>query len=356
MDMGLKIKENPKVVVGLSGGVDSAVAALLLKDKGYDVTGVYLQCWDFSIPGCGGDIDRADAAAVASILDINFKHLDFIEDYQNKVLSYFYESYASGGTPNPDILCNSVIKFGLFLDWALDQGYDYIATGHYARTVRTEECVKLFCGADKSKDQSYFLYRLNQRQLSRALFPLGGLTKNEVRELARVNNLPVFDKPDSTGICFIGDVSIQDFLEERIEPKEGNVILKDGRAIGTHEGVWFYTIGQRRGFNITEYMGIPLYVIDKKVEENELVVGPISEAQRSVFEIEQPHWICESPKLPFECVVRIRNLGKFRPVTVTELSSGLLKIESSQKFFGVAPGQSAVFYSGEQVLGGGIIR
>ncbi len=383
-------KEKSKVAVGLSGGVDSATTAMLLKELGHDVTGVYLQCWEHNGPGCSGDPARADAVKIATHLGIKYNHLDFIEPYKEQVIDYFYKSYEAGLTPNPDILCNTVIKFGLFLDWAIQEGFDYVATGHYAQKVLTEGSINfgdafggitgtagitgtgsgfsydLYSGADSSKDQSYFLYRLNQKQLSKALFPLGEMTKKEVRDMAKEKGISVYDKPDSTGICFVGDVDIKDFLKERLEVKKGNVVTAEGEVIGTHEGVWFYTIGQRHGFELTKYMGIPLYVISKDVAKNNLVVGPIKQAFKSAFSVGDLHWINSVPSFPFFAKVRVRNLGEFYDCEVmvedSDKNSGLqiLQIKSNKEIFGVAPGQSAVFYEetsfGLKVLGGGVIK
>ncbi len=370
-----RVAKKYRVAVGLSGGVDSAVSAALLKEAGHEVSGVYLQCWDFDAPGCRGDSDRADAARVASHLGIKFSHLEFIEQYKREVIGYFYDSYEKGLTPNPDILCNTVIKFGLFLNWALENGFDYVATGHYARIQHARKCCQLLSGADASKDQSYFLYRLNQSQLGKALFPLGEWVKEDVRKKAKELSLPVYDKPDSTGICFIGDVDVREFLGRRLKPREGRVVLEDGQEIGRHKGIWLYTIGQRRGFEINRYMGIPLYVVGKSAEKNELIVGPIKSAFRNLFLVEDLHWICEVSDLPLSCLVRIRNLGEFYESRVslvgTAAVGGLagdylsdypadrfddqVLVESEKGMFGVAPGQSAVFYLEDRVLGGGII-
>lgn len=348
-------KNSIRVAVGLSGGVDSAVAASLLKDQGYDVHAFYLQCWDFDTPGCGGDLDRNDAIHVATTLGIKFKHLDFIEEYNKRVMEYFYTEYKAGRTPNPDVICNMEIKFGIFLKWALEHGFDYIATGHYVRTKQTKDCIRLISALDESKDQSYFLYRLNQEQLSHSLFPLGNMLKEDVRVKARELGLRVYNKPDSVGICFIGEVDLQDFLQDKIETKEGDVVTKEGKKIGKHSGVWFYTIGQRHGFEITEYMGIPLYVIGKDVEKNQLIVGPVEMAKKKTFFVEDLHWICDSPDFPLETKVRIRNLGSFYEAKVSVFNKGILQIDSKEEIFGVAPGQSAVFYQKGCVLGGGII-
>lgn len=356
-------KEKSKIAVGLSGGVDSAVSALKLKEAGHEVTGVYLQCWEYSGPGCSGDPNRADAASVSSQLGINFTLLDFIEPYKEEVIDYFYKSYEAGLTPNPDILCNTIIKFGLFLDWALQEGYDYIATGHYAQRMVENGLSKLYAGVDEHKDQSYFLYRLNQFQLSHAVFPLGESKKSDVRILAKSKGLSVYNKPDSTGICFIGDVNIKDFLKKRFQPREGLVLDTQGEVIGKHEGVWFYTIGQRHGFEISKYVGIPMYVVGKNVEKNELVVGPIKQVFKTDFLVTDIFWTgvglkepFDTPKLPLSCKVRIRNLGEFYECTLSKN----MHVSSKSEIFGVAPGQSAVFYredsQGLEVLGGGVIN
>jgi len=355
-----KIDRHIKVAVGISGGVDSAVAAALLKEKGYDLTGVYLQCWDFDRPGCGGDSDRNDAIHVATTLGINFKHLDLTKEYNDLVMHYFYSEYGAGHTPNPDVLCNKEIKFGLFLDWALENGFDYVATGHYAglKTVIDKlgnSCVHLLSGADKGKDQSYFLYRLNQDQLNHSLFPLGGLWKEEVRKKAKEFGFRIHDKPDSVGICFIGEVNLQDFLKDKIKVERGDVVSVEGDVIGHHEGVCFYTIGQRHGFTITKYIGKPLYVVDKDIENNRLVVGSKEDASKNVFYVEDLNWICREPEPPFESLVRIRNLGKFHPARISVDEEGRLEVVTKAPLFGIALGQSVVFYKDGEVLGGGII-
>jgi len=353
-------KEKSKIAVGLSGGVDSATTAMLLKNQGHDVTGVYLQCWEHNGPGCSGDPARSDAVKVATHLGIKYAHLDFIQPYKDQVIDYFYKSYELGLTPNPDILCNTVIKFGLFLDWALNEGFDYVATGHYAQKfLNADSTYDLYSGVDSSKDQSYFLYRLDQKKLSKAIFPIGEMTKKNIRILAKENGIPVHDKPDSTGICFVGDVDIRDFLKERLKVEKGNVVDTQGEIIGTHEGVWFYTVGQRHGFELTKYVGVPLYVVSKDVEKNNLIVGPIREAFRSEFLVNDLHWVNSVPEMSFSSLVRIRNLGEFYECEAL-VDGSTLRVSSSREVFGVAPGQSAVFYEknsfGLRVLGGGIIE
>jgi len=374
-------KKQKKVAVGLSGGVDSSVSAYLLKEQGYDVTGVHLVCWDKDAGGCTPDENRRDAVKVAYKLEIPFKSLNFEKQYKEKVIDYFYNEYRAGRTPNPDVLCNKEIKFGLFLDWAMKEGYDYVATGHYARVSEKNGTNFLLKGVDGGKDQSYFLYLLTQGQLSKTLFPLGEMVKKDVRKLAKKAGLFTYDKPDSVGICFIGEVDIREFLERQIKPKEGKVVNKKGEVIGTHDGVWFYTIGQRHGFKVDRYVGVPLYVIGKNVEKNELVVGFGKDGLRESFEVSDLHWIGDTPSFPLGCDVRIRHLGTLHECVAKQEvfdaslanTSGSLIFQSSEAeikkhpphsiridlkepIFGVAPGQSAVFYKGDIVLGGGIIQ
>jgi len=346
-----------RVVVGLSGGVDSSVAACLLKKRGYEVAGVFMKCWEERASGgCTSEDDRIDAVKVASELGIKFKSLDFVKDYRRKVIDHFYSEYKAGRTPNPDVLCNKEIKFGLFLDWALKNGFDYVATGHYAGIKEENGVYKLLKGADDSKDQSYFLYLLNQYQLSKTLFPLDGMKKSEVRDFAKQAGLHTYSKPDSVGICFIGEVDIKEFLAKEIEPREGKVLNIKGEIIGEHDGVWFYTIDQRHGFRVKRYVGLPLYVVDKNVERNELIVGFSKDGLRNSFEVLDVHWIGYEPKLPFNCDVRIRHLGKLHKSRLEVLGSNGLSVFLDEPVFGLAPGQSAVFYKGDEVLGGSIIQ
>jgi tRNA-specific 2-thiouridylase len=339
-------KKKKRVAIGLSGGVDSSVAAYLLKEKGYDVTAVYMKCWGDDTKGCGVEEDKMYAVQSAAHLDIKFVELDFRKEYKEKVIHYFYDEYASGRTPNPDVMCNKEIKFGLFFDWAVKNNFDYVSTGHYAR-IRGESLLK---GVDASKDQSYFLYLLNRNQLKKILFPIGDLTKKEVRALAKKIGLPTQNRPDSMGICFIGEVNIRKFLEEQISPKKGKVINTIGEVIGEHDGIWYYTIGQRHGFKIKKYTGVPLYVIKKDAEKNELIVGEEKKCYSKEFDVENIHWI-NKPVAVKKLGVRIRHLGEVYPAGINNNHVMLEK-----PAFGVAPGQSAVFYLGDEVLGGGIIK
>lgn len=344
-----------KIAVGLSGGVDSSVVLLLLKEQGYDVTGVHMQCWDYNEEGCTGEQDKADAVATCSHLEVPFKFLDFQKEYQEKVIQNFYDEYNSGRTPNPDILCNKEIKFGLFLNWALENGFDAIATGHYAKVLKTD-LPRLFIPKDKSKDQTYFLYRLNSKQLEKILFPLGEMLKDEVKEIAFQNNLKNFNKPESMGICFIGKINVRDFLKRRISEKPGNVLNTKGEVVGKHRGVPFYTIGQRHGFEVFKYTGIPLYVISKNAETNELVIGTDEEAKRDTFNVSEISFISEEVTGKQNLFVRIRHLGELHKAKVTFDGTDAFVV-IPEKVFGVAPGQSCVFYSeNDHVLGGGIIN
>ena len=344
------MKKKIRVALGLSGGVDSAVSAYLLKKQGFDVSCIYLNCFDSDIPGCRGDNDRKDALAVALKLGIAFQVLDFKKEYKQRVVEYFYDEYRAGRTPNPDVMCNKEIKFGLFYDWAMKNEFDYVATGHYARI----EDGKLLRGVDEKKDQSYFLYRLRPEQLEHVLFPIGDLAKQQVREEARKRNLQVADKPDSQGICFIGDVNVQDFLRERLPEKKGEVIDTIGNVIGEHDGVWFYTIGQRHGFRVDPKIvsASPMYVIGKNAQTNVLTVGFGAETYRDQFTITDINWLS---RIRSNLLVRIRHGGKLINAKLRIKNEELIvELEEPQR--GVAAGQSAVFYVGDTVIGGGVIQ
>lgn len=354
-----------KVAVGLSGGVDSSVAAYLLKEQGYDVTGVFIQCWDAKADGCSSEEDRNDAVKVAAKLGIKLITLDFVKEYKANVIEYFYAEYKAGRTPNPDVMCNKEIKFGMFYDWAMNKGFDFVATGHYAGVLNSKGSqYKLLKGKDKGKDQSYFLYLLTSEKLKKIKFPLWEMKKNDVRKLAKKIGFANSDKPDSMGICFIGKVDIKEFLKKRIDLHEGNVVDIKGEVLGKHDGVEFYTIGQRHGFRLTKYVGLPLYVVDKNVKKNELVVGYVKEVVKDRFLVEAPHFMGGSlPKFPLECEVRIRHLGSMNKCVVSEKKKRgsiddsiiALDVKLTNPIFGVAPGQSAVFYKKDVVLGGGVI-
>lgn len=364
-----------KIAVGLSGGVDSAVSAYLLKKAGYEVTGVHLVCWDEG-PHCKAREDRQDALKVALALDIPFEVLDFQKEYKKRVIDRFYADYEKGLTPNPDVWCNSEIKFGMFLEWAVKKGFDYVATGHYAKVENGEQNLevdtyRLMVPKDEQKDQTYFLYQLGQAELKRVMFPLGGLLKSEVREMAKEAKLPVANKKDSQGICFVGDVDIQEFLRRRLDEKPGEVVNVEREVVGRHKGVWFYTIGERGGWEVDKkyqkkFFGeIPVfYVIDKEVENNRLVVGFGAQGYRPSFMVGEQSWTGDKPDWVGDIRVRIRHGGELLRVLVSEPDGKLqVQLESPQR--GVSSGQAAVFYrvkgtksdKNEEIecIGGGVI-
>ena len=360
-----------KVFVGLSGGVDSSVAALLLKNSGYDVTGVFLHC--FNIDGCAKR-DAEDARQVAEYLNIPFHIFDFEEEYKKKVVEYMVREYQRGVTPNPDVACNREIKFGLFLKKALQMGADYIATGHYVikrRIANSKEQKNpefgLYAGVDDNKDQSYFLWRLNQHDLKHSLFPIGNYTKTKVREIAKKAGLSNALKKDSQGICFLGKVSLRDFLKNYIPPKEGDILNLKGKKIGEHEGAYYYTIGQRHvgvGNPKTSTGGDtkPQYVAEKNVKKNTLTMAE-GKDNPALFkdEIKLTDVNFISPELEIEnkelkVRARVRYRQPLFDAVLYKLSAGSYKLvfEKPQKF--IAPGQSAVLYTNDsKMLGGGII-
>jgi tRNA-uridine 2-sulfurtransferase len=363
-------QNNKKILLGLSGGVDSAVSAVLLKEAGYQVDTVYIECWNE--PGCRAEEDRKDALAIALQLDLPFQVLDFKTAYKEKVMGYFLSEYKSGKTPNPDVMCNKIIKFGLFYDWALENGYDSIATGHYAAT----DGEHLLIPKDIHKDQTYFLYEVNKEQIPKIIFPLQDLMKQEVRQLAIEKNIPVANKKDSVGICFVGDINVPNFLRENLGENPGNIIDKKGNILGRHKGLWFHTIGQRHGFSYDKKLysklnpdidkgDIPaLYVIEKKQKTNELVIGLQENTLQNSFIIEDIHlinFIKQEILQAKNLSVRIRNTGKRVPCSIStnNKKDGLITVNLSKKINGVASGQSAVFYleKNNQVfcVGGGII-
>ncbi len=373
-------KNGTKVALGMSGGVDSSVCAHLLKEQGYEVTGVFLECW--RAPGCRAEEDRKDALKVALELDIPFTTLDFKQAYKDKVVEYFFDEYAAGRTPNPDVLCNKEIKFGLFYAWAMKHGFDCVATGHYAAVTEEHGTTYLAIPADSKKDQTYFLYLTSEQQLKHTLFPLQDLTKDQVRAEAEKRGLHVASKKDSVGICFIGDINVHDFLYERLGENPGEVVDTAGTVIGSHNGLWFYTVGQRSGFTIdqttlvktsdgstiTKHNIPPFYVIEKKPETNQLVVGFGSETLKQEFAVADSVWINGTEtgeQLLIEALraealfVRIRHTGQLLPCTATKLTDKNWQVQLTDPTRGIATGQSAVFYahtpSAILCLGGGVI-
>lgn len=345
------------VYVGMSGGVDSSVTAALLKEQGYDVTGVYMKNWTKSLPGfeCPWKEDFQDAKRVAVQLGIDFKVFDFEKEYKHKVVDYMIAEYKAGHTPNPDIMCNQEVKFKLFLETCLEEGADLIATGHYAKTKNGQ----LFMAKDDNKDQTYFLYRVTEEALSKTLFPLGEYTKPEVRNLAEKFGLATAKKKESMGICFVGKVGIKEFLSQYVDTESGDIIDQNGLIVGQHDGAIFYTIGQRSGLGVGG--GLPYYVTGKDMAKNEVyVTSNLDDANLWTREISLTdiHWINEKPAKGAQLLVRTRHRAPLIKCKYThkESNSRLVHVlELEDEIRAVTAGQSAVLYDGEQCLGGGII-
>ncbi|MCU0327563.1 MAG: tRNA 2-thiouridine(34) synthase MnmA [Chitinophagales bacterium] len=390
------MKSKPRVVVGMSGGVDSSLAASILVEQGYEVIGLFMRNWnDDSVileNECPWIDDANDAMAIAAQLGIAFQVVDLSAQYKTRIVDYMLREYEAGRTPNPDILCNREIKFDLFLQLALEMKADFIATGHYVRKeitkVNGQEIYHLLVGIDQNKDQSYFLCQLDQAQLSKALFPIGQLTKSQVRAEAAARNLLTAGKKDSQGLCFIGKVKLPVFLQQQLNPKEGKVILVNsedaiydlpketlseisqpydynlakGKIIGTHNGAHFYTIGQRKGLGIGGFQE-PLFILEKNTEKNLIFVGS-SELHRGLYRHglkimpQDIHWVNESKKLNIgqgrDYLVRIRYRQELVPANLSMREEGLYMIfESPMK--AIAQGQFAVWYEGEELIGSGVI-
>ena len=393
----------------MSGGVDSSVTAALLKEQGFSVHGVHIKMWsDPSIP-CNFKEDRYDAMAVAAHLDIPYDTWDLTKEYKKEVVEYMIREYVAGRTPNPDVMCNRHIKFGIFLSKALELGADFIATGHYVRTVpsayrlentlsfsseklrsvigrslasrdragrplngflsdtpRSRE-IKLLKGVDKNKDQSYFLWTLTQEQLKHCLFPIGEYTKPQVRELAKKFGLPTAEKAESQGICFIGEINLREFLKNYIPVKRGPVLTTSGKKVGEHDGLAFYTIGQREGLG-TGGGGVPYYVAEKDFTRNALIAaeGPYDEKLfRKELSVTDINWISgKEQHPPLQCMARIRYRQPLQSCRIERILAKSIRVRFSEPQRAVTPGQSVVFYQGEpfnhaqdrEMLGGGIIR
>lgn len=350
------------VFVGMSGGVDSSVSALLLKEQGYNVIGVYMKNWSKDLPGmkCPWAEDLADAKRVAVKLDIPFEVWDFEKDYREKVVGYMLEEFKKGLTPNPDIMCNQEIKFKLFYEKAMERGADYIATGHYARTSEIAGRPTLLRAVDENKDQTYFLYRMPEEALARTIFPLGEMTKPEVKELAKKRGLHNAYKRESMGVCFVGEVGMKDFLKEYLKTQPGEIReVESGRVLGYHEGAIFYTIGQRHGLYLDGIKGevndgLPYYVVKKDMESNTLYVSKnLNDENLWVDELELRDILLRTDEnlSGRKIGVRMRHRAPLIPAII---EGGKLKF--SQKIKRPASGQSAVLYDGEICLGGGIIQ
>ncbi|MDI9510483.1 MAG: tRNA 2-thiouridine(34) synthase MnmA [Bacillota bacterium] len=369
-----KDKANIKVMVGLSGGVDSAVALALLKKEGYDVEAAFMRNWDSLLnndvsgnptlydPTCPQEVDYNDAKAVAETLGVKLHRVDFVKEYWDNVFSYFLSEYEVGRTPNPDIFCNKYIKFDAFLAWALEMGADYIATGHYAKLEEVNGELVMKKSADKNKDQTYFLSQLSQAQLKRTLFPLGDIPKSKVREIAEKLNLSPAKKKDSTGICFIGERHFRDFLKNYIPAQDGVIVdINTGKEIGTHTGVYYYTLGQRRGLGIGGLKDYPenkrWYVCKKDVVNNILYVANDDEDEHlksDKITLTDVNFINEELKSGTPLNVKLRYRQKDLPATYYKNKDGAYLL-FPKPYLAVTPGQAAVFYIDEVCLGGAII-
>ncbi len=351
-----------KVFVGLSGGVDSAVSAALLKEQGYDVVGAFIKIWQPEFIECTWREDRLDAMRVCAALGIPFREIDFSNEYKKEVVDALVRDYARGVTPNPDVLCNSRIKFGSFAQWAKAEGAHNIATGHYARKREVGGHLELVRARDLSKDQSYFLYRLGQLDLARTMFPIGGMLKSEVRALAHKFNLPVAKKPDSQGLCFVGEVSMAEFLKRFIPVVPGAILCED-KVVGEHEGAPLYTVGQRHGFRTSqESASHPYYVIGTDVAQNHVYVSARrQDAERPATALTDVHWVYREPKMP--CVLQAQARYHEQSVGATITKEGERYIATFDRPHIVSRGQSLVFYQpasgtdeGDVCLGGGTIQ
>ena len=363
------MKTKPKVIIGLSGGVDSSVGVIKLLELGYDVEAIFMRNWDSAVNNdvlgnpdlmdevCPQEKDYQDAKAVADKLGIKLHRVDFIEEYWNEVFTYFLDEYKKNRTPNPDILCNKEIKFKCFLEKAEAMGADYIAMGHYARVIHDGDKHYLLRGVDSNKDQTYFLSQLSAKQISKALFPIGDMVKQDVRELALKYDLPVAGKKDSTGICFIGERNFKEFLKNYIPAQPGNMVTSDHKIVGRHEGLMYYTIGQRHGLGIGG-PGDAWFVIGKNPKDNELIVGQGDEqellyANRAIIKdiniINPP--LVNTPTLTAKFRYRAPDVG----VTIKYLDDNTIEVKTKEPVKAMTPGQACVFYDGEYCLGGGTI-
>jgi tRNA-uridine 2-sulfurtransferase len=359
-------KRKPRVVVGMSGGVDSSVAAWLLKQQGYEVVGLFMKNWedDDSDEYCTSREDLVDAASVADVLGIELEAVNFAAEYRQRVFARFLDDYKAGRTPNPDVLCNSEIKFRAFLDYALTLGADHIATGHYARLRPSSSGVDLLKALDAAKDQSYFLHRLTQEQLAPTLFPLGELVKRDVRMIARRERIPTWAKKDSTGICFIGERPFRDFLARYLPKTPGAIETPEGRVVGRHHGLAYYTLGQRQGLGVGGMRGgsdLPWFVSAKDATRNTLVVvqgHADARLYRAVVDAEGPSWIAGAAP-PAAALAHAAAKTRYRmqdaPCRVELLADARVRATFEQPQWAPTPGQYLVLYDGDRCLGGAVI-
>lgn len=351
----MQMGNGKKVYVGLSGGVDSSVSALLLKEQGYDVTGVFIKVWHPDFLKCDWKAEMRDAMRVCAKLDIPFIKLDLEDQYKTNVIDYMIGEYKKGRTPNPDVMCNKHVKFGSFFDFAIASGADFVATGHYADIEESGGKFRLIEPKDSHKDQTYFLWTLAQKQLSKTIFPIGKYSKDEVRKIAEKNNLFTHEKKDSQGLCFIGHVDMKDFLKKYIDTKPGEVQNENGEIIGHHDGALLYTIGQRHGFVITEKSDNekPYYITKKDLDKNILKVSdaPASTEDTSTYKIESLQFTYERNQMDeINCKAQVRYNGEKTDVI---LKNDQVSFVGTQK--SVTSGQSIVFYIDNECIGGAII-
>lgn len=362
------MEKRKRVVLGMSGGVDSSVAAVLLKEQGYEVIGVFMKNWEEKDENgvCMSEEDYKDVIAVAEQLEIPYYSVNFVKEYWDRVFTYFLDEYKKGRTPNPDVMCNKEIKFKAFLDYAMKIGADYVATGHYARILHEKDengKIKstMLRGIDDNKDQTYFLCQLDQKQLEKVLFPIGEYTKPQIREIAEKYNLKTAKKKDSTGICFIGERNFNEFLSKYLPATSGNIVDTKGNVLGKHSGLMYYTIGQRKGIGIGTQKGgsgEPWFVVDKNLENNELIV---TQGDNSVlyskgliatnFNFINP----DNVEFPLECTVKFRYRQSDSKVVINKLNDNEYEVIFDEPQKAVTLGQIVVAYNGDECLGGGVI-
>ncbi|PIO07657.1 tRNA 2-thiouridine(34) synthase MnmA [Candidatus Pacearchaeota archaeon CG10_big_fil_rev_8_21_14_0_10_34_12] len=364
----MKLKKKTRVLVAMSGGVDSSVAALLMKKKGYEIIGAFMKNWSDkeSFEECGWKKEWEMAQKIASRLDIPIIAFDYEKEYREQVIEKMFKDYKKGITPNPDIDCNKKIKFPFLIKEAKSLKCDFVVTGHYGQIKKTKKCFKLLRAKDESKDQSYFLYTLKQSELKNLIFPIGEYTKKEVREIARKNKFPNHDKKSTVGICFIGKINLKKFLQKKIKPKKGKILSPEGIQIGEHDGIYYYTIGQRLG---PKY-GIDIskntdnkknlkrwYVARKNGKKNEIIAAPENHEilyRKEVF-LKNPHWINIKPKNNEKIHARIRQVGELLPSKIS-YDKKKIKVILSKAITGISEGQACVLYQKQKCLGGGEIR
>lgn len=353
----IKIKKQT-VFVGMSGGVDSSVSALLLKKAGYQIVGVFIRTWHPDFIKCNEEEERLDAMRICAFLDIPFLTFDFEEEYKKGVADYMIQEYKKGRTPNPDVMCNREIKFGAFMKKALSMGADYVATGHYAR-IQNYQLLK---GVDIKKDQAYFIWTLKKEQLLKVIFPVGDLKKEEVRKIAKKHNLPVADKKDSQGICFLGDIDLKDFLKHYIKEKKGKVLNEKGETVGSHEGATFYTLGERRGFTISKKTpnDMPYYIYDKDIKKNILYVSqnknyinPKRKQDLQIKNLTNVNFL-DIPKIDKWYEAQIRYHGDFLKCKFLKIKGNTCQIYFEKPVL-VSEGQSIVFYEKDILVCGGVV-